>query len=82
MSYEEKTEKFEETVRKRQEEQAKIIREEHAIQTARVEARRNIYLFSPFKSNRITCQIQELSHGMILSLYPNVIYVLLLFTSL
>ena len=69
MSYEEKTEKFEETVRKRQEEQSKLIREEHARETARIEAQRNIYLFSPFKSNRVTCQLPELSHGMNISHY-------------
>ena len=31
---------------------------------AAVDARRNIYLFSPFKSTKITCQLNGLSHGM------------------
>ena len=45
---------------------AKAIRDQKAKEDKEVESRRNIYLFSPFKSNKVTCQIQELSHGMIL----------------
>ena len=62
MSAEEKKQKeFADNAKKKQ--QAEEKQKEDAI----IESRRSIYLFSPFKSNQVTCQINQLSNGMISS---------------